>query len=223
MADQIVTIQAEPTDVSVELAKTAIVVIDMQKDFLYEGGYGQSLGNDPTILHRTIKPVANLLEAARSAGMEIVHTREGHEPDLSDCPPTKLMRWPEGRRIGDDGPMGRILIRGEKGHQIIDEVAPIDGERIVDKPGKDAFYATDLDEYLKGKGIVSILFAGVTTDVCASTSISGANDRGFNAVVFSDCMAAYEDSRHFAALEIIKAQGGIFGWVADSSGFTSQL
>ena len=158
-----VTIEAEPMDFTFELGETALVVIDMQKDFLYEGGYGQSLGNDPRILHRTIEPTAELISKARAAGIPVIHTREGHEPDLSDCPQTKLLRWPEGRRIGDVGPMGRILVRGELGHQIIDEVAPAEGERIVDKPGKDAFYKTDLDEYLRGLSVVNILFAGVTT------------------------------------------------------------
>lgn len=213
---RIITIRAEPTPVGIEFASTALIIIDMQKDFLYLGGYGEMLGNNPLILQRTIKPVQSLLEMARRQDMLILHTREGHQPDLSDCPDTKLLRWPEGRRIGDMGPMGRILIRGEKGHAIIDEVAPKGDEVIIDKPGKCAFYKTDLDERLRQRGIATILFAGVTTDVCCGTTISAANDRGYNAIVLSDCMAAYDDARHFAALDIIKAQGGIFGWVSDS-------
>ena len=146
----------------------------------------------------------------------IIHTREGHLADLSDCPPTKLLRWPKGKRIGDRGPMGRILIRGEQGHAIINEVAPIKDEIVIDKPGKNAFYKTNLEKILKERGIVNLLFGGVTTDVCCSTSVSGANDMGFNAIVMSDCMASYDPERHAAALNIIKAQGGIFGWVTDS-------
>ena len=208
---------AEPSPVEVELDRTALIVIDMQKDFLYPGGYGESLGNDPTLLQRTIQPVRRMLKAARELEMLVIHTREGHLPDLSDCPETKLARWPEGRRIGDLGSMGRILIRGEAGHAIIDEVAPLPNETVIDKPGKSAFYRTDLESILTKRGIKYLLVAGVTTDVCCSTSVSGANDCGFNAIVLQDCMASYDPLRHVAALDIIKAQGGIFGWVTDSS------
>jgi nicotinamidase-related amidase len=211
-----VTIQAQPAPVTVDLGRTALVVIDMQKDFLYPGGYGESLGNDVSLLQRAIAPTRRVLEAARSLGMMVVHTREGHLPDLSDCPETKLLRWPQGRRIGDPGPMGRILVRGEPGHSIIDELTPLPGETVVDKPGKCAFYRTNLDELLRRRGIRSILFAGVTTDVCCSTTISGANDRGYNGIVLRDCMAAYDPRRHRSTLDVIKAQGGIFGWVSNS-------
>lgn len=209
-------IEAEPTPVDICAEETALVVIDMQKDFLRRGGYGELLGNNPDILASTIGPVQKILKAVRDRAMLVVHTREGHLSDLSDCPQTKLLRWPEGRRIGDQGPMGRILVRGEEGHAIIDEVAPLPDELVIDKPGKCAFYKTDLEEVLRQRGIVNVLFAGVTTDVCASTTISGANDRGFNAIVLADCMASYDPARHQAALDIIKAQGGIFGWVTDS-------
>lgn len=209
-------IQAEPTPIEVKLEETALIVIDMQKDFLRHGGYGESLGNNPDILARTIAPIQQVIKAVRDRAMFIVHTREGHLPDLSDCPATKLTRWPNGRRIGDQGPMGRILVRGEDGHGIIDEVAPLPTELVIDKPGKNAFYKTDLESVLRERGIVNLLVTGVTTDVCCSTTVSGANDRGFNAIVLADCMAAYDEVRHHAALEIIKAQGGIFGWVTDS-------
>ncbi len=211
-----VNIQAEPTPIDVKLEETALIVIDMQKDFLRHGGYGESLGNDVDLLARTIAPIQKIIRAFRERAMLIIHTREGHLPDLSDCPATKLTRWPEGRRIGDQGPMGRILIRGEEGHGIIDEVAPLPDELVIDKPGKNAFYKTDLEAVLKERGIINLLVAGVTTDVCCSTTVSGANDRGFNAIVLADCMAAYDEDRHRSALEIIKAQGGIFGWVTDS-------
>jgi nicotinamidase-related amidase len=157
-----------------------------------------------------------MLSFARERGMTVIHTREGHLPDLSDCPPTKLDRWPEGTRIGDMGPMGRILIQGEEGHAIIDEVAPLPGELVIDKPGKNAFYATELEPYLRERGIVNLFITGVTTDVCCSATTIAANDRGFNAIVLADCVASYSPARHAATLDVIKAQGGIFGWVSES-------
>ena len=218
-----ILLAARPAPVEIDLDCTALLIIDMQKDFLYVGGYGESLGNDPLVLQRTIQPVKAVLERARSLCLPIVHTREGHLPDLSDCPPTKLLRWPEGSRIGDLGPMGRILVRGELGHAIIDEVVPLPNETVIDKPGKDAFYKTHLEELLRCWGTRDILFTGVTTDVCCSTSISAANDRGFNVVVLSDCMASYDIKRHAATLDIISAQGGIFGWVSDSASLFAAL
>ena len=208
------TIPAEPHAVTIDLAQTALIVIDMQKDFLYPGGFGALLGNDTSLLRRTIEPIQAMLSFARARGMTVIHTREGHLPDLSDCPPTKLDRWPAGTRIGDMGPMGRILIRGEEGHAIIDEVAPLPDELVIDKPGKNAFYATELEPYLRQRGIVNLLITGVTTDVCCSATTIAANDRGFNAIVLADCVASYSPERHLAALEVIKAQGGIFGWVS---------
>jgi nicotinamidase-related amidase len=216
-------IEAKPFAVDLDLARTALVVIDMQKDFLLPGGFGDFLGNDVTLLQRTIAPIQALLAAARRLGMTVIHTREGHLPDLSDCPPTKLARWPAGTRIGDGGPMGRILIRGEEGHGIIDEVAPIEGEIVIDKPGKDAFYATGLDELLRSMSIENLLITGVTTDVCCSATTIAANDRGFNALVVGDCVASYSPERHAAVLEVIAAQGGIFGWVTDAASVLAGL
>lgn len=218
-----VTIPAEPHPVTIDLTETALVVIDMQRDFLYPGGFGAFLGNDVTLLQRTIAPIQQLLAAARAQGMLIIHTREGHKPDLSDCPPAKRDRWPEGTRIGDPGPMGRILIRGEKGHDIIEEVAPLPGEIVLDKPGKGSFYATNLDEILREAGIHNLLITGVTTDVCCSATVIGANDRGYNAIVLSDCVASYSPERHAATLATISAQGGIFGWVTEAHALLDQL
>ena len=209
-------IDAEPAPLAIDPAATALLVIDMQKDFLYPDGFGAFLGNDVTLLHRAIAPTQAVLAAARAQGMLVIHTREGHRADLSDCPPTKRERWPPGQRIGDMGPMGRILIQGEEGHAIVDELAPLSGEIVIDKPGKSAFYATDLEELLRSKGIKYLLVTGVTTDVCCSATVIAANDRGFDAIVLSDCVASYSPERHMAALAVIKAQGGIFGWVTDS-------
>lgn len=216
-------IEAKPFAVDLDLERTALVVIDMQKDFLVPGGFGDFLGNDVTLLQRTIAPIQALLAAARRLDMTVIHTREGHLPDLSDCPPTKLTRWPAGTRIGDVGPMGRILIRGEEGHGIIDEVAPIGGEILIDKPGKDAFYATGLDELLRSMSIENLLITGVTTDVCCSATTIAANDRGFNALVVGDGVASYSPERHAAVLDVIAAQGGIFGWVTDSASVLAGL
>lgn len=214
---QPIHIAAQPGPVTVDLAQTALMVIDMQKDFLYRDGYGEFLGNDPDLLLRAVGPTQQILARARQLGMLVIHTREGHLPDLSDCPPTKLDRWPAGVRIGDPGPMGRILVRGEPGHEIVDELTPAPGEIVLDKPGKNAFYATNLEEILQAHAIRNLLITGVTTDVCCSATVIGANDRGYNAIVLQDCVASYSPQRHQAALEIIQAQGGIFGWVSDSA------
>jgi nicotinamidase-related amidase len=211
-----VTIAAEPHPVAIDLAVTALLVIDMQKDFLYPGGFGALLGNDVTLLQRTIAPIQQVLQAARQRELLIIHTREGHLPDLSDCPPAKRLRWPAGGRIGDPGPMGRILIRGEEGHAIIDELTPLPGEMVIDKPGKNSFYATNLGEILQAQGIQNLLITGVTTDVCCQATVIAANDHGYNALVLGDCVASYSPARHAATLEVIKAQGGIFGWVTAS-------
>jgi len=212
----VLNIKAEPSDVAWKLSETAFLVIDVQKDFVNKGGYGELLGNNPELLQKIIKPTQAVLSAVRSANMIVIHTREGHLSDLSDCPDTKLTRWPEGNRIGDDGPMGRILIRGEEGHAIVDELEPQDEELVIDKPGKNSFFNTNLESELRNRGIVNLLVAGVTTDVCCFTTITAANDLGFNAMAIQDCMASYDNERHIAALDIIKAQGGIFGWVARS-------
>ncbi len=211
-----ITIPAEPHSVTIELTATALLIIDMQKDFLYPDGFGALLGNDVTLLQRTIEPIQQILSLARTTGMLVIHTREGHLPDLSDCPPTKLDRWPAGTRIGDLGPMGRILIRGEAGHGIIDELAPLPTEIVLDKPGKSSFYATDLEAILQQQGIRNLLVTGVTTDVCCNATVIAANDRGFNAIVLEDCVSSYSPARHAATLAAIQAQGGIFGWVTNS-------
>ncbi|MEZ4862865.1 MAG: isochorismatase family cysteine hydrolase [Caldilineaceae bacterium] len=218
-----VTIPAQPHSATIDLAATALMVIDMQKDFLYPQGFGAFLGNDVTLLQRTIGPIQQVLAAARAQGLLIIHTREGHLPDLSDCPSTKLDRWPAGTRIGDPGPMGRILIRGEEGHGIIDEVAPWPNELVLDKPGKSSFYATGLELILRDHGIRNLLITGVTTDVCCSATVIGANDRGFNAIVLADCVASYSPERHAATLATIQAQGGIFGWVTTSEALLTAL
>jgi len=218
-----ITIPARPHPVTWELGQTALIVIDMQKDFLYPDGYGALLGNDTELLLRTVGPIQAVLAAAREQGMFVIHTREGHPSDLSDCPPTKLTRWPAGNRIGDPGPMGRILVQGEPGHGIIDEVAPLPGEIVLDKPGKNSFYRTPLDEMLRERGITNLLVAGVTTDVCCFATVIAANDRGFNALVLEDCVASYSPERHTAALETVVAQGGIFGWVSDSAALLAGL
>ncbi|WP_433534186.1 cysteine hydrolase family protein [Micromonospora sp. CA-249363] len=208
---------ARPGPYSFDISTTALLVIDMQRDFLEPGGFGESLGNDVSQLRRTIAPLAALLADARAVGLAVVHTREGHLPDLSDCPPAKLNRGAPSKRIGDPGPTGRILVRGEYGHDIIDELAPVAGEPVVDKPGKGAFHATDLDGLLAERGIRSLLVAGVTTEVCVHTTVREANDRGYECLVLADCVGSYFPEFHRVGLDMIAAQGGIFGWVADST------
>jgi nicotinamidase-related amidase len=195
----------------------ALVIIDMQRDFMEPGGFGDALGNDVGLLRSCIQPLSELLGAARGAGMLIVHTREGHRPDLADLPPAKKARGNFTMGIGDVGPMGRILIRGEAGHDIIAELYPVPGEPVVDKPGKGAFHATDLEKILANRGITQLLVCGVTTEVCVSTTVREANDRGFNCLVVEDCCASYFPEFHASALAMIVAQGGIFGWVAQSA------
>jgi len=211
-----VTIDARPGPFSFDPASTALVVIDMQRDFLEPGGFGESLGNDVNELRRTIAPTAALLAGWRAAGLPVIHTREGHLPDLSDCPPAKLTRGAPSMRIGDPGPKGRILIRGEYGHDIIDELAPLPGEPVVDKPGKGAFYATGFGGLLAEYGVKSLIVTGVTTEVCVHTTVREANDRGYECLVLSDCVGSYFPEFQRLGLEMIAAQGGIFGWVSDS-------
>ncbi|MGJ4887493.1 cysteine hydrolase family protein [Bradyrhizobium sp. HKCCYLRH3099] len=211
------TIIAEPEPITLDLSKSALVIIDMQRDFMEPGGFGETLGNDVSQLARAVQPIANVLAAARKSGMLVIHTREGHEPDLSDAPPAKVERGAPSLRIGDPGPMGRILIRGEAGHDIIAALYPIDGEVVIDKPGKGAFYATEMGDVLKHHGIENLLVCGVTTEVCVNTTVREANDRGYRCVVISDGCASYFPEFHEMGLKMIKAQGGIFGWVADSA------
>jgi nicotinamidase-related amidase len=212
-----ITVDAKPAPFSFEKDSVALVVIDMQRDFLEPGGFGESLGNDVSQLRRTIEPLAAFMATWRAAGLPIIHTREGHLPDLSDCPPAKLRRGAPSMRIGDPSPNGRILIRGEYGHDIIDELQPVEGEAVVDKPGKGAFYATELQELLEKDGIKSLLVAGVTTEVCVHTTVREANDRGYECLVLADCVGSYFPEFQRVGLEMIAAQGGIFGWVADST------
>jgi len=209
--------QALPYEFDFDLEHTALLIIDMQRDFCEHGGFGEKLGNDIALTKGIIPTVKTMLEAAREKGMMVIHTREGHRPDLSDCPPAKLNRGrKQGAGIGDMGPMGRILVRGEYGHDIVEELYPIEGEPIIDKPGKDAFYATDLELILRNKGITKLIVCGVTTHVCVSTTIRGANDRGFDCLLLSDCSAAFDPADHEAAVRNIWQQGGIFGWATTS-------
>jgi biuret amidohydrolase len=209
-------IDAQPEPITVDLERCAVVFIDMQRDFLEPGGFGEALGNDVSLLKRAVGPCQRLLGAARERGLFVIHTREGHRPDLSDAPKAKLERGSASLRIGARGPMGRILVRGEPGHDIIPELYPKAGEPVVDKPGKGAFYATDLSELLSHRGISTLIVCGVTTEVCVHTTVREANDRGYRCVVPSDCCASYFPEFHAAGLAMIRAQGGIFGWVSDS-------
>ncbi|HEY0953616.1 MAG TPA: isochorismatase family cysteine hydrolase [Roseateles sp.] len=211
-----VIIDAAPEPVAVDPARTALVLIDMQRDFIEPDGFGASLGNDVSLLRAAIAPCQALLAGARAAGLLVIHTREGHRPDLSDAPPAKLQRGKPRLRIGDPGPMGRILVRGEPGHALIPELQPLPGEPVVDKPGKGAFYATDLGAILQHRGIEALIVCGVTTEVCVHTTVREANDRGYRCIVPGDCCASYFPEFHTVALRMIQAQGGIFGWVSDS-------
>ena len=211
-----VRIEAEPYPLQIDVSRSALVIIDMQRDFLEPGGFGAALGNDVSLLKAAVEPIGNVLKAARETGMLVIHTREGHRPDLADAPPLKVDRGDPATRIGAPGPMGRILVRGEPGHDIIPELYPVAGEPVIDKPGKGAFYQTDLELMLKNRGIETLMVCGVTTEVCVNTTIREANDRGFRCIALSDGCASYFPDFHAAGLAMIKAQGGIFGWVSDS-------
>jgi nicotinamidase-related amidase len=217
------TIEAEPAPLAVESSRTAFIIIDMQRDFLQSGGFGEALGNDVSRLRVAVQPIQQVLAVARKAGLLVIHTREGHRPDLTDAPPLKVDRGDPKTRIGALGPMGRILVRGEPGHDIIPELYPAPGEPIVDKPGKGAFYQTDLELMLKNRGIDTLLVCGVTTEVCVNTTVREANDRGFRCLVLSDCCASYFPEFHQAGLDMIKAQGGIFGSVSASTAVITAL
>ena len=209
-------VRADPYPFAFDLEKAALVIIDMQRDFLQPGGFGDALGNDVSMLARTVQPTLRLLEAARAAGLMVIHTREGHRPDLADLSPAKKRRGNFVLTIGDEGPMGRILVQGEPGHDIVPELYPIAGEPVIDKPGKGAFYATDLETILRNRGKSQLIVCGVTTEVCVSTTVREANDRGYDCLVLSDCTGSYFPEFHAAALRMISAQGGVFGWVSDS-------
>jgi nicotinamidase-related amidase len=223
VSDHPLLVEAEPYAYGFDPRHTALLLIDMQRDFVEPGGFGETLGNDVTKLQQVIPPLREVLAATRETGMTIVHTREGHLPDLSDCPPAKLNRGAPSLRIGDPGPKGRILVRGEYGHDIIDELAPIEGELVIDKPGKGSFYATDLDRILRDREIRSLIVTGVTTEVCVHTTVREANDRGYECLVLSDCVGSYFDEFQEQGLRMIAAQGGIFGWVAPSDHYLKAL
>lgn len=216
-------VTAEPYEFPFEPSSTALLMIDFQRDFVDPGGFGEALGNDVSLLRAAVGPSQRVLAAAREAGLLVIHTREGHRPDLADCPPSKLARGRLDAGIGADGPMGRILVQGEYGHDLVDELKPIPGEPVVDKPGKGAFYATDLDAILRNQGIRHLVVCGVTTEVCVQTTVREANDRGYECLVLSDCVASYFPEFQRVALDMIKAQGGIVGWVAPSSAFLEAL
>jgi len=216
------TIQAEPFDLDFEPSTTALVIIDMQRDFVLPGGFGEKLGNDTSLLLAAVEPALGVLNKAREKEMFVIHTREGHRPDLSDCPPAKLTRGGQ-TFIGTKGPMGRILVRGEQGHDIIHQLYPISGEPVIDKPGKGSFHATDLHQILLDRRIKTLVVCGVTLEVCVHTTVREANDRGYECVVLSDCVASYFPEFQRVGLEMIKAQGGIFGWVSNSKNFISAM
>jgi nicotinamidase-related amidase len=222
-----------PYDGDLRPQNTAIIVIDMQTDFCGKGGYIDLLGYDINVTRAVIQPIANLLEKARSRGYHILHTREGHRPDLADLPANK--RWrsrvlqkggpgnPGQPGIGDLGPCGRVLVRGEPGWEIIPELQPIEGESVIDKPGKGSFYATDLDMILRQKGVRNFILTGITTDVCVHTTMRDANDRGYECLILSDCTAATDVGNHNAALKMVTMQNGVFGAVSSSTALIEAL
>ncbi|MDZ4073512.1 MAG: cysteine hydrolase [Hylemonella sp.] len=217
------TIAAQPFVFEFDPAHTALVIIDMQRDFIEPGGFGETLGNDVSLLEAIVPACQRVLLAWRKTGGLVVHTREAHKPDLSDCPPAKRNRGNPTLRIGDAGPMGRILVMGEPGNQIIPALAPIAGEIVIDKPGKGAFYATGLHKTLQARGITHLLFMGVTTEVCVQTSMREANDRGYDSLLLEDCTESYFPAFKAAAVEMMRAQGAIVGWTATSSQLLAAL
>lgn len=212
-----IDIPARPYPYSLDPQHTALVVIDMQRDFIEKGGFGDSLGNDVGRLEAIIPTVAGLIALFRREGWLVVHTREAHRPDLSDCPPAKIRRGNPSLKIGEAGAMGRLLVRGEPGNQIVDALAPIEGEIVIDKPGKGMFWATGLQEILAGRGITHLVFSGVTTEVCVQTSMREANDRGYECLLVEDATESYFPEFKASTIEMIVAQGGIVGWVAPLS------
>ncbi len=208
------TIAAQPFEFSFDPMHTALIVIDMQRDFIESGGFGETLGNDVSLLRKIVPTVGRLLDGFRGAGLPIIHTRECHKPDLSDLPKAKRLRGKPSMRIGDPGPMGRILISGEPGADIVPELAARPGEIVLDKPGKGAFYGTPLSSILAEKKITSLVFAGVTTEVCVQTTMREANDRGFDCLLAEDATESYFPEFKKATIDMIRAQGAIVGWTA---------
>jgi nicotinamidase-related amidase len=216
-------IAAQPFPFEFDLAHSALVIIDMQRDFIEPGGFGESLGNNVALLEAIVPACQAVLDAWRDAGGLVVHTREAHAADLSDCPPAKRLRGNPALRIGDVGPMGRILVAGEPGNQIIPALSPVAGEIVIDKPGKGAFYATGLHESLQQNGISHLVFMGVTTEVCVQTSMREANDRGYDSLLLEDCTESYFPHFKAATVEMLRAQGGIIGWTATSAPLLAAL
>ena len=216
-------VEADPYPFELEPARCALLIIDMQRDFLEPGGFGEMLGNDVSQLRRTIDPNRTLLAAWRVRQLPVLHTREGHRPDLSDLPPAKKVRGRSATTIGDAGPMGRILVRGEAGHDIVPELYPRPGEPVIDKPGKGAFFATDLHAILQHRGVTQLIVTGVTTEVCVHTTVREANDWGYDCLVPEDCVGSYFPEFQVMGLKMIAAQGGIFGWVSHSTRILAAL
>jgi biuret amidohydrolase len=216
-------IHARPFDFAFDRASLGLVVIDMQRDFVEPGGFGASLGNDVRLLQAIIPTTRRLIDGFRTAGLPVLHTRECHRPDLSDLPAAKRDRGSPSLRIGDPGPMGRILIAGEPGADIIPELAPIPGEVVIDKPGKGAFYGTDFGAHLHRLGLRQLIFAGVTTEVCVQTTMREANDRGYDGLIATDATESYFPAFKHATIEMIVAQGGIVGWAASTDAILEAL
>ena len=217
------TIPARPFDFKLNPGLAALVVIDMQRDFVEPGGFGASLGNDVSLLHSVIEPIATLLAHWRARAWPVLHTRECHRPDLSDCPPAKRLRGEPSLRIGDLGPMGRLLVAGSPGADIIPALAPLADEWVIDKPGKGMFWATGLHERLQAAGITQLVFTGVTTEVCVQTSMREANDRGYECLIVDDATASYFPEFKRVALEMLAAQGAIIGWRSTSAELVAAL